>query len=105
MSKTSGYEGRNANIGTVTPGGRDAVARERQFRHIEFLIAEGAEEHLFRLQRQKIHAASFNRHPAIAERPGAIVISASNGQRHQIIHNFLFCDCFVDHWIKIGVRC
>src|SRR5262249_10798799 len=85
-------KGRDADIGRIARGHGADIAREREFRDVEFLIAEGAEEDLLGIERQVGGSAAFHLHPAIPDGARAGVIAARNGYRH------------LDHWASFSRR-
>ena len=68
MAEQPRHEGRDADIGRGA--GRDGahVARERQLRDVEFLVAEGAEENLLGIERQVGDGAALDLDAAVLDR-------------------------------------
>jgi hypothetical protein len=52
------------------------VGAQREFGRVEFLIAQHAPEGLLDAERQIVKLHAFDRHPAVLERSGAIIIPA-----------------------------
>src|SRR5262249_14771187 len=75
-------KGWDADIGRIARGHGADIAREREFRDVELLIAEGAEEYLLGIERQVSGRAAFHLYPAIPDGARAVVIAARNGYRH-----------------------
>src|SRR5258705_9628908 len=90
MPEQTRHEGGDDDIGRITRGNGADVARERQLRDVEFLIAEGAKENLLRIQRQVGDVAAFHLDAAIPDGAGAIVIAARDRYRH------------LNHWAPHG---
>ena len=82
MPEQPRHEGRDAHIGRGA--GRDGadIARERQLGDVEFLVAEGAEEDLLRVERQVGRRAALDLDAAILDGPAAVVVAAGDRDRH-----------------------
>src|SRR5207248_4571300 len=72
----------DADIGRIPRRHSTDVARERKFRNVEFLVAEGAKENLLGIERQVGRLAAFHLHPAIPDGACAVVIAARDRYRH-----------------------
>ena len=82
MPEDARHERRNADIGRGAGRDRAHVARERNLRDVEFLIAEHAEEDFLRIQRQIGDRAAVDLDLAVLDRLGAVVVAARDGYRH-----------------------
>src|SRR3984893_15266812 len=82
MPEQARHEGRDADIGRIPRCYRADVARERKLRDVEFLVAEGAKEDLFRIKRQVGDLAAFHLDAAVPDGAGAVVVAAYNSYRH-----------------------
>ena len=82
MPEQARHEGGDADIGRIPRCYRADVARERKLRDVEFLVAEGAKEDLFRIKRQVGDLAAFHLDAAVPDGAGAVVVAARNGYRH-----------------------
>ena len=76
------HEGGDADIVRIPRGDGADIARERQLRDVEFLIAERAEEDLLRVERQIGDLAALHLDAAIPDRAGAVIVAACNRYRH-----------------------
>src|SRR5262249_2900145 len=82
MPEQPRHEGGDADIGRVPRRHRADIARERKLRDVEFLVAEGAKEDLFRIKRQVGDLAAFHLDTAVPDGAGTVVVAARNGYRH-----------------------
>src|SRR5262249_57340665 len=95
-----GHEGGDADIGRVPRGYRANITRERKLRDVEFLVAEGAKEDLFRIKRQVGDFAAFHLDAAVPDGARAVVIAARNRYRHLNHWGLLI----VSRWDGMGAR-
>ncbi len=73
-------EHRHAHIGAVARGGPEHEGGQGQFADVEGLLAEGAEEHLLRLQMHEHRRAPVDADPAVGERLDAVVVADGDGE-------------------------
>src|SRR5262249_23280445 len=82
MPEQPRHEGGDADIGRVPRRHRADIARERKLRDVEFLVAEGAKEDLFRIKRQVGDLAACHLDTAVPDGACTVVVAARNGYRH-----------------------
>src|SRR5438477_9752639 len=82
--KTRG-EHRNGDEWRVVARRRYRVRRQGHFRHVEFSMAEHAEERFLDMQIEVIELDAVHRNTSVGERTGAVVVPASQGQT-QFVH-------------------
>src|SRR5215467_15511303 len=82
MPEQPRHEGGDAHIGRIPRCHRADIARERKLRDIEFLVAEGAKEDLFRIKREIGDLAAFHLDAAVPDGARAVVVAARNGYGH-----------------------
>src|ERR1700681_4436480 len=82
MAEDARHEGRDADIGRGAGRDRAKVARERDFRDVELLVAKRAKEDLLRIERQVGDGAALDLDDPVLDRLRAVVVSARDGYWH-----------------------